>query len=314
MNPRESRVSAGHRGFAIAMAFVVVAVIVAPLRLQIARADNVDTLIGQLDDDSDRVRLSAALNLAKLGDARAIDPLIVRLVGSDRDRKAADGDKNVRSAAAVGLGSLVTTKVQGKLRDRAVDALTNAEANDSSPAVQAHAGRSLKAIGAGAVVTPTSATGGIYVNIGPMSSKTGTPVDDAKFRAAMVKVATTTMNKVASNMPTTWPGGTAPSKAALAQKSVQGFFVDGTVNEVKTDISGSSATISCKINMLLASYPDKSIFGFLNGGAKVQGSASPRDIALAREDCVAAVVEDLIAKKIVPTITTKTGIAPVRTP
>ena len=54
--------------------------------------------------------------------------------------------------------------------------------------------------------------------------------------------------------------------------------------------------------MLLASFPDKSVFGFLNGGAKVQGSASPSDIELASEDCVSAVVEDLIAKKIVPTI------------
>jgi len=59
--------------------------------------------------------------------------------------------------------------------------------------------------------------------------------------------------------------------------------------------------------MLLASYPDKSIFGLLNGGASVQATGSARDIALAREDCVSAVVEDLIAKKIVPTINTKAG-------
>jgi hypothetical protein len=56
---------------------------------------------------------------------------------------------------------------------------------------------------------------------------------------------------------------------------------------------------------LLASYPEKSIFGLLNGGASVQASGS--DVALAREDCVSAVVEDLIAKKIVPTINTKAG-------
>ena len=57
--------------------------------------------------------------------------------------------------------------------------------------------------------------------------------------------------------------------------------------------------------MLLASFPDKSIFGLLNGGASVQASGSANDIALAQEDCVSAVVEDLIAKKIVPTIITK---------
>jgi hypothetical protein len=57
--------------------------------------------------------------------------------------------------------------------------------------------------------------------------------------------------------------------------------------------------------MLIASYPDKSMFGFLNGGAQVTASASPRDEAMASEDCITAVVEDLITKKIVPTIRSK---------
>jgi hypothetical protein len=57
--------------------------------------------------------------------------------------------------------------------------------------------------------------------------------------------------------------------------------------------------------MLLADFPDKSVFGFLNGGANVQGSTSDKDIALGTQDCIQAVVEDLITKKIVPTIKTK---------
>jgi hypothetical protein len=59
--------------------------------------------------------------------------------------------------------------------------------------------------------------------------------------------------------------------------------------------------------MFLASFPDKSVFGFLNGGAKVQASASPREVTLATQDCVAAVVESLITKQIVPTIKSKAG-------
>ena len=59
--------------------------------------------------------------------------------------------------------------------------------------------------------------------------------------------------------------------------------------------------------MLLASYPDRSIFGLLNGGASVQATGSANDVALAREDCVSAVIEDLVAKKIVPTINAKVG-------
>ena len=92
----------------------------------------------------------------------------------------------------------------------------------------------------------------------------------------------------------------------LAQKSVSGFYVDGTLNTLTAKVSGSTATITCKVSMLLADFPDKNMFGFLNGGASVQGAAGDKDQALAGEDCVSAVIEDLIAKKIVPTICTKT--------
>jgi hypothetical protein len=267
-----------------------------------ARADNVAELIRQLsDDDSDKVRLSAAINLTKLGDARAILPL-AKALGNDPD-------KTVRSAAAGGLGKLVTDKTDSRIRKAAIAVLTQARDSDDSDFVRGEAGKALKAIGVtgGTAAVQTPASGGaIYVNIGPMSSKTGDSSIDGKLKALMFKTANRTMTRVASNMAITWPGG-APSRAMLDAKSTVGFYVDGTVNEMKVKETGSSVTVSCKINMLLASYPDKAIFGLLNGGASVQASGAKTDIALAREDCVSAVVEDLIAKKIVPTISNKAG-------
>jgi HEAT repeats len=268
-----------------------------------AHADNIDELIRQLDtDDSDKVRLSAALNLAKLGDQRAIPSLTTAIKN--------DGDKNVRGAAAVGLGQLVTDKTKPKVKSDAIAALKRASENDDSDFVRGQADKALKAIGVTGttqIQTPTPGGGGIYVNIGPMSSKTGDATVDARLKTLMLKIATRTMSKVASTMAITWPGG-APTKAMLDARGTAGFYIDGTVNELKVKETGSSTTVSCKINMLLASYPDKSIFGLLNGGASVQASGSTTDIALAREDCVSAVVEDLIAKKIVPTINTKAGV------
>jgi hypothetical protein len=263
-----------------------------------ARADNVDELVRQLEnDDSDKVRLSAALNLTKLGNPRAILPL-----ASAVER---DADKSVRSTSAVGLGRLVTDRTDPKVKGKAIAALTRARDSDESELVKAQAARALKAIGATEAVTALPGAA-IYVNIGPMSSKTGDAASDPKLKALMVKIATRTMAKVASNMATTWPGG-VPTKAMLDARSTVGFYVDGTLNDLKVKESRSSTMVSCKINMLLASFPDKSIFGLLTGGASVQASGSATDIALAREDCVSAVVEDLIAKKIVPTITTKAG-------
>jgi hypothetical protein len=285
-------------GGACVRAAAIAVMLAAVMRATPARADNVDELVRQLEnDDSDKVRLSAALNLTKLGNSRAILPLAAAV--------EKDSDKSVRGAAAVGLGKLVTDRTDPKVKAKAIAALTRAKDSDDSEFVKAQAARALKAIGATETVAAPPG-GGIYVNIGPMSSRTGDAAIDPRLKALMVKIATRTMAKVASNMATTWPGG-VPTKAMLDAKSTLGFYVDGTLNDLKVKESRSSTTVSCKINMLLASYPDKSIFGLLSGGASVQASGSASDIALAREDCVSAVVEDLIAKKIVPTITTKAG-------
>lgn len=268
---------------------------------RLAHADAVDSLIEQLEDSSDKIRLSAALNLTKLGDGKAILPL-AKVLGND-------SDKNVRSAAAVGLGKLISASTKPNVKKLAMSALNKAAAGDSSEFVKAQAEKALKALGGPAPAETGNGGGtgggggGIYVNIGPMSSKTGNAAADPKLRTLMNKIATKTMGR-APHMPTTWPGG-LPTKAQLASKKVDGFYVDGTLNEVKVTTSGSTSIVSCKVSMLLASFPDKSVFGFLNGGAKVQGSSSQRDIDLGMEDCVSAVMEDLIAKKIIPTICTK---------
>jgi hypothetical protein len=120
----------------------------------------------------------------------------------------------------------------------------------------------------------------------------------------MVKTAQKTLTKVASNMQQTWPSGT-PNKADLAKKGMSGFYVDGTLNTLDIKTSGGGATISCKVSMLLADWPDRSVFGFLNGGASVTASSSQSDQDLASEDCVTAVIENLITSKIVPTIKSK---------
>jgi hypothetical protein len=265
---------------------------------RLALADNLDSLVRELDASSERVRLSAVLNITKLGDVRGIDPLINVI--------ANDSDKKVRSAAAVGLGSLGATASKTQ-KQKAIAALQKASTSDASEFVKAKAEDSLKKLGTAGGGTGPTPTGGssIYVNIGPMSSKTGNATADVKFRALIVKTSGATLTRSAPKMVQKWSGTLPTSVQGFSSKGYSAFFVDGTLNELKVQTSGNTATVSCKISMLLASFPDKSIFGMLNGGAKVQGSAAQRDIDLAGEDCVTAVVEDLIAKKIVPTINSK---------
>jgi hypothetical protein len=174
--------------------------------------------------------------------------------------------------------------------------------------VQAQAEKSLGQIGAAAPSTSTTPKSGksqIYVNVGPMSSKTGNAGLDPKMQKLMNKVATGALGRVTPAMQTAWSGAVPTTAAQLSSKGFVGFYVDGTLNEVKSSVSGGSATVSCKVSMLLASFPDKAVFGMLNGGAKVQGGASASDIEGAGQDCVEAVIEDLVTKKIVPTIKDK---------
>jgi HEAT repeat protein len=99
-----------------------------------ARADNVDELIQQLrSDDSNKVRLSAAVNLAKLGNQRAIPPLVRAVIE--------DSDRSVRGAAAVGLGALVNDRTRPADRDEAKAALKQAK-NDTDDFVRRRPGRS----------------------------------------------------------------------------------------------------------------------------------------------------------------------------
>lgn len=262
-----------------------------------AAADNVDKLIKDLSTGSDyKIRLSAAASLAKLGDDRAI-PAFIKALEKDKE-------KTVRGAAAVGLGKVVTSDTDEELRSDAIAALDKAFKKDKDSFVKKQAKKALdklkKLDDSGASVS----SGGIFVDIGEMSAKTD---DAAAMKALMRKTVEKTFGKNASAMVTKWPGGKSPSKKDLAAKKTDGYHVDGTLNEVTTKVKGSAVIVSCKVNMLIASFPDKSMFGFLNGGASVQASNDEKDIELAKKDCIMAVVEDLVIKKIIPTIHTKSG-------
>jgi hypothetical protein len=264
------------------------AVLIALSRAQLAFADSVDTLINQLGNSSEKVRLSAVLSLSKLKDARAISPL-QRALGDDSDR-------NVRSAAAVALAKVVTEKTSAEIRTSVLESLTTAASDDPSSLVrkQAEAAR----VTIAAFETPAVPTGKIYVEIGPMASKAANSLD-AKLKDLMRKTAQKSLGKAAPDMMTAWPGGKSPTKGQLLKQGVTGFYLDGTLTEIKTKEKGAATLVSCKISLLIATYPDKSMFGFLQGSASVSASQSAQDVELAHQDCVAAVVEDMITKKAV---------------
>jgi hypothetical protein len=264
-----------------------------------ASADNADRLMKQLTGSSDyKVRISAALSLSKLRSQKAVPSFV---------RALKDSDKTVRGVAAASLGKIVDSSTSSKLRKQVLSALKTAAAKDSNAFVRRQAQKAyetLKSISGGSSTSVSS--GGTYVNIGLMSAKV---TDASKIRAHMRKTVQKTFKKKAKSMMIEWPGGKEPTQKQISTTKVKAFHVDGTLNELSESKSGSSTTVTCKVSMLIATYApkkngkvDKSMFGFLKGGASVQSSSSPKEVQYAKEDCVSAVMEDLVARKIIPTL------------
>ena len=277
----------------LAVSCLALAVLV--IRAAPARADQVDTLTQQLANGSDyKTRLSAAIALSKFTGEKVVKAFIGAL---------GDDDKNVRGAAAIGLAKVIDTRTSKGLRDQAVTALTDIKDHDPSSFVQKQAEKALDTIGqlggGGG-----NANAGIYVNIGDMSAKTESA---EKMRNLMRSTTLKVFAKVATDMTTSWAGGGVPSKKQLDAKGTAGYHVDGTLTELTAKPKGGGTIVSCKVSMYIATFPDKSVFGFLNGGAAVQASTDPADVDGAKGDCVTAVIEDLVQHKIVPTIETRAG-------
>ena len=102
-----------------------------------ANADRVDDLSKQLKSDDTKVRLSAALNLGKLGDKRAIPALTAAL---------SDSDKNVRGIAAAALGRLVDGTVAAEVRNQAISELQRVSQNDTDSTVKKQASNAYTAL------------------------------------------------------------------------------------------------------------------------------------------------------------------------
>jgi hypothetical protein len=289
-----------------ALVVLLVVLVGAP---RFAHADNVSELLKQLNDGGDRERLAAAVNLVRLGDPKAILPLAKAVIERN------EPSEEVRKVAAAGLGNLIKSSTSGTIKNLVLKNLTEAASNDSSSAVKSAASDSISRLGGSAPAgsnsnssaSSTANAKAVYVNVGPMSSK-ASQGDPKKIMSMMHSTAESSLKSTAYSV--AWSGGATPTAAQLQAKQTAGFYVDGTLNDLDVKASGSSAVITCKVSMLLAEFPSKSMFGFLNGKASVQGGSSAKDVSDAAQDCVQAVVENLIAKQIIPTIKGKTGISP----
>lgn len=232
-----------------------------------ARADRIDDLTRSLlQDSSYKVRVQAALVLGKLKDRRAVPALSQAL----RDENA-----TVRGTAAASLGQIGDPSARGALEGAA---------QDVDGFVKGQAQKALAMLGSGGPKPGPGPTRGakFYLSIGFQSGGKAGPE-----AAAMVREA---LQRELQKLPgVTLNIGGEPSAAALAQRKLQGFMVDGTIQRLSATLAGGGSQIDCDLKAFVATYPGKSIKMMTTEGASLQAGASERESA--KRDCINAAAE-----------------------
>lgn len=264
---------------------------------QPAHADQIDINVGQLKNGkSVKIRLSAALALAKTRDDRSIKALIYAL---DRD-----SESTVRRVAAVSLGKIVDASTPTRLQKQAVKALEDAKKNDSDKKVRKNAAKALKKLAAlAAVSAPT-----VFVNVGDATDLSGklskSTVKDVK------KVLEQTVRSEAPKYSTKWHTGKLPTKKQLAKANATGFYVGATVSTLEVKKKSGRVEIKCTVSVRVNPWDGRDTnekweaqrAASASGSGKVIGSNTKRGIRNAKEDCVLAVLEEVTASQVVPFI------------
>jgi hypothetical protein len=226
----------------------------------------VDDLIRAVTEDSNyKVRVQAALVLGKLGDNRAVPPLIKAL---------GDANKTVRGIAASALGQLGDSS--------AADPLRSLLKRETDPFVKGQAEKALASL--------SSAVGGggarkgakIYVNFGAFQGgvKSAGPEASKILHEALSRE----IGKLSIVTLTLSPA----DQHNFGKSGMSGFYIDGNITKLEDSSAGGGAETSCDVKVMVARWPQKSIIMWTNAGASVQSGSRPRDRENARRDCLEA--------------------------
>jgi len=239
-----------------------------------AQASDMDRLIYNLANSEDfRVRTQAALALGASKSERALPPLCSAL---------ADSNTTVRAASAAALGRLGAQAGQACLEKR-----LGVEVSDVVKATIQKALDVLKNGGAGGEPAFASDTK-FYISIGKTTDKTGrgTPEVDGIVRAAMTSKLGQTAGFLAAPAAET---AVEAKRRLAAHAHVKGFFLSPVISTEYADDN-----LKVKIDVAMATYPDKNVFGnfsfFLKEAGVSPGSTSDEN------DLIRTVAERAIDK------------------
>ena len=224
-----------------------------------------------IDDGNYKVRVQAALVLGKLGDPRAVQPLIKAL---------GDPNKTVRGIAASALGQLGDASAVEPLRDLL--------RHESDSFVRGQAEKAMAALSGGGGGGPKRGAK-IYVNFGAFVGGVKSAGPDAS------KILHEALSRELGKMPIVTLTLSPADQHNFGKSGMSGFYIDGNIT--KLEDSGGNET-SCDVKVMVARWPQKSIIMWTNAGASVQSGSRPRDKENARKECLEAsargLSEDLV--------------------
>jgi len=277
-----------------------------------ARADTVQTHVDQLSKSTDyKVRLSAALWLARKSDVRAIAALSTALTG--------DVEHTVRQIAAKSLGSQVTPRTPADIRDRAVHALDQAARRDHHKAVREQAARSLKQLQALAEpVANDPGDGRIFINVGvpAVGSHSAPKGFERQLQSALREV----VGRSASGAYfTEWPGQ-LPTKAQLRKRNVRAYYLGSKIDQLEVQTNGRQAEIACTVALHINGWEGRdgqqrwraNETAWATGSGRVTSGSSASAIDTAKVDCLLSVAEQITSKRLMPYLNKVASVASAR--
>jgi hypothetical protein len=232
----------------------------------------VDDLVRAVTEDTNyKVRVQAALVLGKLGDPRAVQPLIKAL---------ADQNKTVRGIAASALGQLGDTA--------AVDPLRGLLRRETDPFVRGQAEKAMAALAGGGGGKRAK----VYVNFGAFVGGVKSAGPEAS------KIIHEALSRELGKLPIVTLTLAPADQHNFGKSGMHGFYIDGNITRLEDSSGGGGAETSCDVKVMVARWPQKSIIMWTNAGASVQSGSRPRDRENARKECLEAsargLSEDLV--------------------
>jgi hypothetical protein len=279
--------------------------------------DSIDEHIAQLERDGDyKVRLSAAVQLAKSDDPRAVEAM-VRVLENE-------GSKTLRRLAALSLGTMLTVDAPAKLRGQAERVLTHAAESDPDRKVRRHAQRSLEKLAelpsrpdTGKSPTPTTrppttltpprpGTRGVFLHVSsPRDASKRAPKGLVPQLHDAVRAM---LRKKAPEYRLDWPSQSLPTASELTQARMRAYRVQPSVMAFRVDVRGAQAEVECTVSLQVNPWQgsdsaerwSEQQAASATGRGRVRGANQKDAIAAAQRDCVVTVAERITSEQVVP--------------